>query len=399
MILTYIITILTLIYIIYKTYIKMYYKFWITQPVYHYHNVLYYFKENEVINKTKTDMINKKYLNYTNIKTLNVKELTNENIIKITEFIKNNYLKNKFSQYIPSISDIFNYLVNNQTSSYISLYTTKYILHDKNNNKVNQDKINGIITSKPINIYLNSPKNKTKLRVNYVDNLCVDKNKRKQGVAPQLIQTHYNDIKSSICLFKQESNLTKIVPLVKYDTYCYDITLFPKIQFNYFKNNLVSINKENIILLNNFLNTIQNSSKLKCFIIFDIDNLINLLINKNIIIYGLVSGKKITAIYVFRNSPTYYENKKVFDNISNISIMELNNSENINLFYSGFLSAVRRFSRKYSGEIILIENYGDAGDIITKLNDIPILSKSTMAYFLYNYIKQPIIPKHFSCII
>ena len=59
----------------------------------------------------------------------------------------------------------------------------------------------------------------------------VDKYHRNKNIAPQIIQTHeYNQSHSNkkICvsLFKREEELTGIIPLTCYDTYCYNISDF-----------------------------------------------------------------------------------------------------------------------------------------------------------------------------
>jgi ribosomal protein S18 acetylase RimI-like enzyme len=58
---------------------------------------------------------------------------------------------------------------------------------------IEDKKIIGIMTSRPIHIAINNNDKDAKFDAYYVDYLCVDKMFRKKGIAPQIIQTHeYN---------------------------------------------------------------------------------------------------------------------------------------------------------------------------------------------------------------
>ena len=85
------------------------------------------------------------------------------------------------------------------------------------------------MTNRPLYISFNN-KN-INLTVGYVDNLCVHSSNRKQGIAPNLIQTQYYQIqhmndKLKVYLFKREGDMTAIVPLTTYKTFTYDILIF-----------------------------------------------------------------------------------------------------------------------------------------------------------------------------
>jgi hypothetical protein len=76
--------------------------------------------------------------------------------------------------------------------------------------------------------------------VGYVDFLCTHSDHRKQSITPKLIYSHYKMLKDaetsttakttaipSVFLFKREGELAPFVPLVVYNSYCYDTLYWP----------------------------------------------------------------------------------------------------------------------------------------------------------------------------
>ena len=67
----------------------------------------------------------------------------------------------------------------------------------------------------------------------YVDHLCVHPDFRKTGVAPRLIQTHeyaqrHRNKKIAISIFKRDTDLTGIIPIMLYMNYVFDILKWKK---------------------------------------------------------------------------------------------------------------------------------------------------------------------------
>ena len=87
------------------------------------------------------------------------------------------------------------------------------------------EEIAAVITARPLTITLGKQK---PFQIYYVDNLCVRPDYRKKGLAPEMIQTLYynlrqNNKKIQTCLFKREGELNAIVPLTTFTTYLYEI--------------------------------------------------------------------------------------------------------------------------------------------------------------------------------
>ena len=106
--------ILLLIYFVYK--IK--YPFWSRQPVFHHHNLWYWYKPPGIIQKDKPTL-NKYYI--PGIRFKEVSQLKNYEKIQFYELIKNNYLPYKNELYDPSMNDIMDYFQSHNNKSFISI--------------------------------------------------------------------------------------------------------------------------------------------------------------------------------------------------------------------------------------------------------------------------------------
>jgi hypothetical protein len=124
----YIILTFILIILISVSYIKIKFPFWNIQPVFHYYNILYWFKPPGII-YPQLPCANK-YVNLININTRNIDNINNSELQKISNFIKNYYLKNKNIHYSPESKHIFEYLKSNNHPSYVSVYNNNELLFE-----------------------------------------------------------------------------------------------------------------------------------------------------------------------------------------------------------------------------------------------------------------------------
>ena len=367
--------ILLLILIIIRFYIKIKWQFWSIQPVFHIYNIFYWFFPPGIINENfpKT-----KYFNCNNISTEFLNPENEIKIKKIINFLQKNYLKDKEIKYFPKIENFNPYFID-QNQSFLSIY-------HKNNNIV------GCITSRPLYVYINN----NEMYTYYVDNLCIDKNERKKGIATQLIQTHehhqrHNNKKNIVTsLFKREGHTNIIMPLVIYNTYIFDMSYW---KYNTILNptiSIVQINPNNFNLLVNFLAIIKK--KFKCYIITTISTLLELIKTNNIYIYCLIQNHEIIACYFFRNATTVYKNKKCLE-----CFCTINNCLDETVFLYGFLNVYKIFIPNYS--ILYFENISDTNIIIDLIlkKHTPI-SLSPTSYYFYNFAIHSVKEKN-TCII
>lgn len=360
--------------IILYIYIKVKYRFWSSQPVFHYYNIFYWINPCGILER-KTPKINSKFYDF-NIEFNHFKNINNEKKMLFHCLINQHFLNNKNIKYIPNHNDLFGYFENN--NCYISFKLSP------------MGGLIGCVTSRNLECFINNKK----LNINYVDFLCVKKGKRKKKIAEGLIYTHYIQTRkieniSAVSLFKREGKQNFIVPFVNYKAFMYDIHFKNILYTLEYKNNYINtdtsleyilINPSNIKILFHFLNIIK--SKFNFFIIPNLINIYNQIKN-NILIIGIVLKNKIPiCLYVFKNAKTFYKNKSSIECIGSYY-----NSEKIleHYFINGFSNIIKLINKNY--DLILIENISYNNIIIDKiLKREKKLWSVNMGYYFYNFI-------------
>uniref|UniRef100_A0A6C0HFK0 Glycylpeptide N-tetradecanoyltransferase n=1 Tax=viral metagenome TaxID=1070528 RepID=A0A6C0HFK0_9ZZZZ len=404
--LVYIIIAIIILYILLVAYIKIKLRFWRTQPVFHIYNVLYWLNPPGIINHLLPETENNKYMNHLAIKTYNVADLVDTTSIILDQFcnfVNNFYAFHSFAQrydseYRPKKNDIVGYFEGTNHPSYITLYQKPEMLFQKGQLISSLNVMKGGISARAMNICIKGKGPVFPLY--YIDNLCVHPESRKAGVAPELIQTLYYNLRKKnsnikTYLFKREGDLTAIVPLTTFETYCYDIggraprtPTSDEIDSRHVPQmgdtlhasmNVIEIGVPQLALLVEFIKSQQHN--FECVILPDITNLANMIKTENISIYGLIAGGSLLSIYVFRNIQFYYNGRRATECILALY------SYNKDLFITGFTIALGKVIAKYKVGILLIEDTAQAYGLIANLNvlNVPLLFKSPTAFFMYNY--------------
>jgi hypothetical protein len=253
--------------------------------------------------------------------------------------------------------------------------------------------------SKPIHIRLT--KSNETFYSYYVDFFCIKGEYRKMGYSEVMIQTHehFNRIHTKdiqVHLFKREGELTGIVPLVKYNTHLYEIPLYKtddkivKNVINSISPSLVQIDKTNIVLLYDYLKSLDNFSFIAQV---NLHNLLELITTKNIFCFIVYKNNNIISCYFFRN--TYMKIKKMSkdENYALSCFSSINhNFEEFYNFFEQSISIIQK-DNKNIFKFLFIENLSD-NYLLIQDNNHDIISTSKTAYFLYNYIHQPLEPKN-----
>jgi GNAT superfamily N-acetyltransferase len=327
-----------------------------------------------------------KYTNFKNIKTILYNTLTEIELNRIVNFIKLNYLQNKDNIFSPKLINISPYFNGHNSSSFISLYTEQNDMLDLNKKTIIEDtKIIGIITARPIHIFINNGDTNANFDAYYIDYLCVDKSYRKKGIAPQIIQTHhYNQShlnkNINVSLFKREDELTGIIPLTVYSTYGFSVNKWTKPLELHAMYKIVEINSQNLHLLFDFIN---NTNKLFDMVInTNISNIDELIKTKNIFIYAIIFENNIICAYFFRKSCVFIEkNMEVLSCFASI-----NNYQDNNIFIQGFKISFWKISDENYFGFSAIENVSHNNIIIDniKIKTSPLIVSPT-AYFFYNF--------------
>ena len=183
-------------------------------------------------------------------------------INQVCNFIKAHYLRAHDAEYLPTRGNIMEYMKATHHDSFISTYSEPKMLFSRTDPTASVSDILAVITARPLYITL---KGINTFPVYYVDNLCVHSDHRKKGIAPQLIQTHYYNLrrqnsKIQTCLFKREGDLTAIVPLTTFETYGYDISSLKEEKLPHASMNVIEITLTHIRLLPTSFTRIRKAS-------------------------------------------------------------------------------------------------------------------------------------------
>ena len=387
----YILGFIILLVILFFVYIRLKYKFWALQPVFHFYDVYYWVVNVGVIRKELPDK--NKYVNLKKIKTKcyeDIDELTKKQIALL---IKLNYLRNGDNKYEPNIENIIPYFIGHSSKTFWSYFVeTELLINNKNGKTIEEEKIVGVITSRPLHVKINSKRKDADFDVYYVDYLCVNKNWRKKNIAPQLIQTHeynqsYNNRKICVSLFKREEELTGIIPLTLYKTYCFQLNnkFWSTLKVLPAKITILTGDKQNIYYLYNFLNEIKSDWDI--IIYPEISNIIELVSTKNLFIKMLVIDGEIEAVYIFRKTCTFIEKGK--EAIS--CITTINKSLSRDEFIQGFMSSLWTIIQEQRiFQYVIMEDISNNTCIINNIcARLQPMAISPMAYFFYNFAYNP----------
>ena len=366
-------------------FIKLKYPFWAIQPVFHFYD-LYYWIINVGIIRPELPSKNK----YTNFNKINTRafsyldELTKKEICLL---VKLHYLRNGHNIYNPEQSNILPYFIGHNSTAYWSFYTEQeLILDNKHGKTITNNVVIGSITSRPLHVEIKSNRKDSKFDVYYVDYLCVHKKWRNKGIAPQLIQTHeynqsYNNRKICVSLFKREEDLTGIVPLTVYKTYCFDMTKMGVDKGLHPKYEILKGNKQNIYHLYDFL---KETNKYDIFIYPELTNVCELVDTSNLYVSMIKYDREIIAAYIFRKTCTYLEkDKEMISCIASVNGNVLTNED----FIHGFKLSLHNILKEDNKFIYLsIEDISDNYILINNVcRKVSPLKISPMAYFFYNF--------------
>jgi hypothetical protein len=373
---------LLIIFIIY-IYIKVKFGFWVIQPVFHIYDIGYMINSPGIINENLPEK--NKYTNFKNIETYLFSELSSIQIQRMVNLIRVNFLQNKDNIFSPQVENIIPYLSGHNDKSFVSFYNEDHYMMDLKKGTTSTDKkIIGVMTTRPIYVFINNGNKDAKFKAYYVDYLCVDKLHRKKGIAPQIIQTHhYNQRHLNknivVSLFKREEELTGIVPLCVYSTYGFPVSTWTKPSELSGEYKVLEINAQNYHFLYDFIKT--NNNKFDITINTEVTNIIELIKTKNIFIYTIIVDDNIICAYFFRKSCVQIES-----GIEVLSCFASISNTDDNIFIQGFKISFWKISAENFFGFAAIEDISDNYIIINniRLKTKPLIISPT-AYFFYNF--------------
>lgn len=367
--------------------IRYKYGFWVEQPVFHIYDWKYAIWPPGIIRETLPPK--NRYVNLTNIHTLTFSQLTDYHKSQFVRFIQSHYLRNRENVFCPTEKQVLPYFQSHpHDPPFLSFYEEEDTFIDaKTNHFTHLPRIVGIITSRPVTIAIRSSiKDESPHAFNayYVDYLCVHPHRRKSGLAPQLIQTHYyhQRIKNpsiAVSLFKREDELTGIVPLCAYSTYGFPAYRWTQPENLSGEYKYLKIGAQNYRFFLDFMKSVHASFDI--WIMSDHANVLELIRTENIHICAVICDEQIVASYFFRKSCVEIEKDiEVLSCFASICKCEES------IFIRGFKVSFWEIASKYRFSYCAIERISNNGVIIDNLRQktMPNIISPT-AYYFYNF--------------
>jgi hypothetical protein len=386
----YIFTFMIGIYLIIAGLIRWKMNFWHTQPVFHLYNLNYWLKPPGFINKSPPPV--NKFVNLINNKLITIDiDMPPKPSIEhkqLCNFIKDYYVIHKSATYMPADDDIMAYLHCSNQPAFFNVYREPKLMFEKGEALIStaaaHHEIIGVASARVLNVLLRA--SALSFPVYYVDNLCVKPEYRKKGIPPQMIQTFYYNVartnsKVNAYLFKREGQLNAIVPLVVFDTYCYEISQLQAEYLLVAAMSIIEISPQQINLFINFVK--EQTSSFECVILPDVSSLLNLIKLGKLKIYGILFNGGLIAAYVFRPLEMYYQTQKTIE-----CILILSNCQTNEILIAGFTMSLLKASAAAAAApaaLVLIEATAHSSAIIDYLKNTPCKFKNPTAFFLYNY--------------
>jgi hypothetical protein len=421
MILLYIITCIICVYVLFLMYMKIKYPFWSKQPVFHFHKLHYFLKNDNYIFNNPSQMNAYKYLDYPNIKIIPFKHddcyKTNKYLIEsYFSLIRKHYLREKHSIFNPTNEYLKNCLINNENgSSFIALYLkSRPVYHNVENTNntptsltLKNDVISGL-TSKIIVLHRRSlPKHLQNRYIHYVDFLCTHTDNRKKQLTPKVIYTYAHHVMkqqstrqnsssdSIIFMFKREAENQSFVPYTVYSNFVFELKYFiSKYKSLSSNQNAYFITLQNELKLD-YINTSSTEllfrtleevkTSIPHFLHIPFSN-VKTYIEAGVLHMFVVHKNGVPcALYVFKNNCFYYQDLPVYECVS--SIYFPSSLYNIELFVNFFNKSVETLIHKQKIGYLTIENLSMNNILIKNMRNMRHeLYKYTNNFYLYNYI-------------
>lgn len=210
-----------------------------------------------------------------------------------------------------------------------------------------------------------------------------------------MIQTHeyhQSHTNTDICvsLFKREGEMTGIIPLCCYKTYCFNMKKWTTPLGLPVTINLLDADSQNVFYAWDFIKETIHKTKhsLSITILPQISNLIELIKTNNLFLKMVMMNQEIQAIYFFRKVCTAVsEGKEVLSCFASVKSGDIKNE----LFVHAFKVSVATIVKKHKFSYLSVENTSNNDILVNNLcsKSIPEIISPT-AYFLYNFAYQTV---------
>lgn len=401
MLFQYILLVILLLVIIIWATIKIKYPFWNNQPVFHTYNyICSLYKQPYIVQKNapyKTKFVDDQFIH-----TYPVTDEFMPMMADIAKLLQSHYLSSERIDYMVQSNHLYAIHTGQPELSYMSIY---HVLHYDVKKGVNQTEIDivkenrtiGCIMSRALNMYirsLNTPTVYTVIPVYYIDSLCVHREHDYKAISRKLLQTHdynqrtYNKNIQCSLLKKDGEPFSGVRPFITYQTHSYNIPRRKVARISTIYS--VKLLKPRVLeaYMDYFHINLHNEPKTSIFdmmVLPSIGNIVAQLNEKCLYIGCLRRESELFGLYFFKDAHRYNEE---YESKTLTLVASIQNCTDANLFYLGFLHALRDVIHTNADyKVLIIENIGHNQYIHERwvLENSTIGSTNT-AYYSYNYI-------------
>ena len=383
----------TIVLLISYIYIRISYGFWFYQPVFHLYDIYSYLFPCGIV---EYDM--PRYTKFTNLEDItmfSVHDLLLKNNYKwkqFVNFIGSQYHRAGDNSFLPRLEHITPYFTNHSHPCFVSFYYDRIFLENvEKSTMIPTNKIVSVMTSRPMEIIFNKTRKTERIRAYYIDYLCVHKDYRKRGIAPEIIQTHYYSQRRRnkdihVNLFKREGELTGIVPLCIYTSHLFPLSHTLQIGALPPYLNVVECTKTNLFYLSDFMKDKRDLFDLN--ICCEVSNMLDLVNSGNYLMYfiiesGNVNEEKIVGCIILKRTRVFIQkDKEMLSCIASIKDPDLSDE----FFYEAFKIALSKI--KIHVSYLMVENISHNNHIVNEMqrNGEHAIVVSPMAYFFHNFV-------------
>ncbi len=397
--------------------IRWKHRFWLVQPVFHTYNLYYWLFPPGIIDQRLPRANNyfEPLHGFSEFQALEPYEIDNA-----IDLIKGHYLQDSRIKYNPSRRAITGYFEGHSLPCYFSMvYKTNAILDFRNKQVLKKRKPISIMTTRPLELTCN--KEKTDLRIYYVDFLCTHKKHRKKGITQRNIYTHYvnyrrQDPENMINFFKREGPQSVFVPMVRFLSYGFHLKRWTVPPPFHPSTKVVEVSSKNTHILEDYLR--NNCDEFVTVIRPDITHISSLIKTDNVYCYMLLIHDQIHAAYFFRNAFTYYKKYAAIEDVPDAKMREKmsmkgNSIEffasihrkkldengvvaDTKMFVDGFYHSVHQvlLKKDFRFRVLVIENISNNNRILKNvMRRYRAIFKVENGYYYYNFALRPELAK------
>jgi len=376
-------------------YAKLTYPFWSGQPVFHSYDVWRYLRKKPYVIQSAPPAVHKHYrLNH--VMTVGFFDLSRRDLKRLCEFMQSHWISTDHMFFTMTRRCLSVLYSGHFDTPYVSIYwqpttvyTTPTPVDASGGDVATQKEIAGCLLSRPIRMRRQGMTDNVEMY--FLDFFCVNRENKDTNIGHSLFQTHdfsqrTRNPRIPVSIFKKETDLCKgVVPFVQYKTFVYSI---PNRKVPTLPKGMActSISKDNMHVFYDFMQTVTASTMFQWTLATDMGHMVTCMKAKEWFVYAMQTPEGVLALYLFKNAHIRHDETEA----RTIELMaSVANTADRDLFYTGFLHALRILVQEESFSLVKIADIGHNAWLMERWKQDSLLHpmvETQSAYYLFNYV-------------